>query len=251
MLSLRFDESLQKLLPCRYREQTAIRYPLHRRASIKDIIESLHIPHTEIASIRRAGRELPFTHIPGSGERLVLTSFPRGTDVTRPTLLRPEPLPAPKFAVDVNVGKLARLLRLAGIDTWYQANVGEEELARQAVASGRLLLSRNRDILRRKIVTWGRLVRHEQPEMQLTEVVNLYGLRESIVPFSRCLECNTLLLPVDKAAVLHRLEPLTRKYYHRFKRCPDCRRIYWQGSHHRRLLKIIAGLSLPDQKKPE
>ncbi|HHB75299.1 MAG TPA: hypothetical protein ENK84_01975 [Desulfobulbus sp.] len=242
MLTLKFDHRLQELLPRRYRSHRNVHYPLDRRASIKDIVESLHIPHTEIGSIEREGEELSFKYIPKDRELLELCSFPAGIDVTRPTLLRPEPLSAPVFMVDVNVGKLARLLRMAGIDTWYDPELAEAELARQAAAHDRILLSRNRDLLRRKIITWGHLVRAEQPEDQLVEIIILYGLQGVLEPFSRCLECNTPLRPVDKSAILHQLEPLTRRYYHQFKRCPDCGRIYWRGSHHQHMQELMTGI---------
>lgn len=238
-LVLKFDKSLQKLLPRRYRGNGIVNYSLGRRASIKDIVESLRIPHTEIGSIKHAGGELSFAHIPRVGEIITLHACPDGTDVTRPTLLRPEPLPAPVFMVDVNVGKLARLLRLAGFDTWYDPQLSEEELARQASACNRILLSRNRDLLRRKIVVFGRLVRAEQPDEQLAEIIALYNLRNVIHPFSRCLKCNSLLQAVEKSAILHLLEPLTRKYYEKFQRCPGCGRIYWRGSHHRHMLNLM------------
>ena len=243
MLRLHFDGGLQPLLPRRYRGKGRVDYPLTRRASIKDIIESLHVPHTEIFTITTGGRELSFSHIPGAGEKISLQSFPDGVDVTRPTFLRPTPLPNVVFSVDINVGRLARLLRMAGVDTWYDPQLTEKELATRSAAHGRILLSRNRDLLQRKCITWGRLVRAEIPEQQLAEIIALYGLHRHIAPFSRCLECNALLQPVDKSAILDRLEPLTRKYYHSFKRCPDCNRIYWQGSHHRRMQKIFRHLT--------
>ncbi len=239
MLTLYFNGSLQQLLPRRYRNEGRIYYPLTRRASIKDIVESLHVPHTEVWTITRGNRELSFSHIPHVDEEISLYSFPDGVDVTQPTFLRPTPLPEAAFSVDINVGKLARLLRMAGLDTWYDPQLTEKELAARSATHGRILLSRNRDLLQRKCITWGRLVRAEMPEEQLTEIISLYGLCGQVAPFSRCLECNALLQPVDKSAILDRLEPLTRKYYHRFNRCPDCDRIYWQGSHHHHMLKVI------------
>jgi len=238
-LTLRFDNILRELLHRQYRDVGEIFYPLDRRASIKDIVESLGIPHTEIGSITHESKEFSFAHIPEAGETLEVYSCPVGFDVTLPTLLRPDPFAEPVFMVDINVGKLARLLRMAGIDTWYDPELAEAELARQAAAHDRILLSRNRDLLRRKIITWGHLVRAGQPEEQLLEVISLYGLQERLAPFSRCLECNTLLLPVEKSTILHRLEPLTKKYYQRFKRCPDCDRIYWQGSHHQHMQELM------------
>ncbi len=243
MLTLHFDVLLQQLLPRRYRNAASIHYPLTRRASIKDIIESLHIPHTEIWAITCGTREFSFSHIPHRGEEIVLYSFPDRVDVTQPTHLRSAPLPKVVFQVDINVGKLARLLRMAGIDTWYKPQLSEGELAEEAVAQDRILLTRNRDLLQHKIIVWGRLVRSENPEAQLAEIISLFGLWKQIAPFSRCLDCNALLQSVDKVSILHRLEPLTKKYYHRFKRCPDCDRIYWQGSHHRHMLDIIAQVS--------
>lgn len=239
------DKGLQGLLPRKYRGQNAIFYSLMRRASIKDIIETLHIPHTEVATILLERQEITFNHIPQPGEQFTLSSFTPAADWTRPTVLRPEPLPEIKFMVDINVGKLARLLRMLGADTLYEPKVNEATLARQAAAANRILLSRNRALLQRKIITWGHLVRAEQPETQLHEIITLYNLQGAFKPFSRCLHCNTHLKPVEKTAVFHLLEPLTRKYYQRFHRCPSCERIYWQGSHHKRMEKILLKQTLP------
>jgi len=239
ILTLYLDEVLRELLPRKLRNSKEVAYPLTRRTSIKDIIEALHIPHTEVGSIVHKGAEVSFQHIPEAGEQLSLSSFPPGTDITRSSLLRPNPLRKTAFMVDINVGKLARLLRMSGFDTRYEPELNEADLARQAVSGRRILLSRNRDLLQRKIVAWGHLVRAEQPEEQLAEVIALYGLRESMKPFSRCLECNTLLQPVEKSAILHRLEPLTKKYYRTFHICPNCEQIYWRGSHHQHMDNIM------------
>ncbi len=236
---LKVDVTLQDLLTQRYRSMRDIVYPVDRRASIKDIIESMGIPHTEIGAVLRGEQGLPFSHIPAPGETFDLRALTAGTDVTQATLLRPDPLPGAAFAVDINVGKLARLLRMAGLDTWYDPGLDEAELADRAARGKRILLSRSRDMLKRANVTYGHLIRTQQPEEQLSEVIKLYGLQNSIKPFSRCLECNTLLQPVEKDQVLYRLEPLTRKYYHSFKLCPDCDRIYWQGSHYRRMKLVL------------
>lgn len=233
------DKGLHELLPRYLRKTDKVVYPLTRRASIKDIIEALHIPHTEIGSIVLNNTEVSFQHIPKAGERIFLCSFLPGTILTRPSLLRPIPLRKIAFMVDINAGKLARLLRMSGIDTWYEPELDEAALARQAATHNRILLSRNRDLLRRKIITWGHLVRAGRPEEQLAEVILFFGLQKSIKPFSRCLECNTLLQPVDKSTIHHRLEPLTNKYYQKFHLCPDCDQIFWQGSHRQHMDEII------------
>lgn len=244
ILTLFLDEKLTMLLSRKYRGKKEIDYPLTRRASIKDIIEALHIPHTEISSIFLNDTEISFSHIPAAGEKLLLHSFSPGTDVTRPTLLRPDPLPTTSFIVDINVGKLARLLRMSGINTLYDPQLQEKDLARLAADDRRILLSRNRDLLRRKSILWGHLVRAEQPEKQLTEVMTLFELHDAIQPFSRCLQCNALLEPVEKSAILHRLEPLTKKYYRKFHICPDCEQIFWRGSHHKQMEELIKRVRL-------
>jgi len=239
---LRPDSGLRGLLTRKYRAEPDIAYPLNRKASIKDIVESVGIPHTEISAILKSGKEIPFSSIPVPGDVFGLCGFVPGTDVTKPTLLRPAPLSGTAFAADINVGKLAKLLRMAGFDTWYDSGADEVECVEVAATQGRILLSRSRDLLKRENVTWGRLIREQQPARQLAEVINLYGLQGELKPFTRCLECNTLLDPVEKTQIIDRLRPLTRMYYHSFKTCPDCRRIYWKGSHYQRMVKMLRGI---------
>ena len=238
-LELDLDPALRSLVTRRFRNRPLIRYLLERRASIKDILESMGIPHTEIGSIIVCGQPVDFGYIPEAGQTLSIGALIPGTDVTRPTLLRPEPLPALRFLVDINVGKLARLLRMAGLDTRYEPGLSDGELAALAGTGPYILLSRNRELLKRKEVVHGRLIRAGQPEEQLFEVIDLYNLSDALKPFCRCLACNTPLLPVEKKTILDRLEPLTRKYYHRFKICPGCGRIYWQGSHHAHMMRLV------------
>ena len=239
VLFLDLDTKLRPLLTRSYRDQTVVRYPLDRRASIKDILEAVGIPHTEVGAIRDTATEYSFAHIPAPGECLRIEGVQYGLDVTRATRLRPEPLPAVRFLVDINVGKLTRLLRLAGLDSRYAPDLNDGALAALAAADQRILLSRNRELLKRKEVTHGHLVRAEQPADQLREILTLYDLANRVKPFSRCLSCNTILVTVSREEVLDRLEPLTRKYYHRFKRCPGCGRIYWQGSHHAQMVRLL------------
>jgi len=250
VLLLDLDADLQPLLTRPYRGSATVVYPLDRRASIKDILESMGIPHTEVGAITGQGHHCSFSHVPVPGQRLRVQGLRPGAGVTRPSLLRPDHPGEIRFLVDINVGKLARLLRMAGLDTRYESEMDDGELAVLAAAEQRILLSRNRELLKRKEVVHGHLVRAEQPIDQLREIFVLYGLADRVKPFSRCLLCNTLLVFVSKEAVLDRLEPLTRKYYHCFKRCPGCNRIYWQGSHHVRMVRLLQDILPADEKKP-
>jgi len=236
---LRLDPKLRRLLTRKNRYSSEIIFPLRRRASIKDILESIGIPHTEIHRILTAGQELSFSYIPEGGEILDIHSPDAPIDVTLPSVLRPESLPAPAFIVDVSAGKLARMLRMAGIDTWYDSSSSHAELGRKAREARRIVLSRSRGLLMRKEIMWGHLVRSQRPADQFKEVWRLFGLHSHARPFSRCMECNSLIDRVDKALIMHRLKPLTRRYYDLFYICPTCKRIYWQGSHFNRMSRFF------------
>lgn len=221
-------------------QEGMLQYLLERRAAIKDIIEAAGVPHTEVGSIVCAAQELTFHFIPIGGERIDIYPFTNAIPVTRATLLRPEPFAGLRFLVDSNVAKLARNLRMAGIDAASVPDTGLVEIASLANSEKRIVLTRNRELLRIRTITFGQLLRSENPLQQLAEVVQRYGLQGSIRPFSRCLQCNTVLNPVAKEQVLDLLEPLTKKYYDDFKQCGSCKRIYWRGSHHERMTGMIS-----------
>jgi hypothetical protein len=128
---------------------------------------------------------------------------------------------------------------MAGFDTCYLKSVPDSELAEVARQEGRILLSKDKDLLKRKMITFGRLVREVTPEKQLCEIIELYGLKQMLQPFSRCLRCNNVLQPVEKQKILDRLEPLTIKYYNSFYMCGRCRNIYWPGSHREKMVTTL------------
>jgi len=214
---------------------------LNRRTSIKDFLEAQGIPHPEIHRLTVNNREQDFRYIVEAEDRIEVFPFPVPVDLTEGSLLR-TPLRRITFAVDANVGKLARLLRVAGFDTFFDRNLDDQQLAEKTRQEERILLTRDRALLKRNSVVHGRLIRSGNPAGQLQEVISLYGLRAAIKPFSRCLLCNKILQPVDKNAVIERLEPLTRKYFNHFHICPGCNRIYWPGSHRDKMLKYLKGI---------
>ena len=225
-----------------------ISFALDRRASIKDIIESFGVPHTEVGRIEAAGRPVDFEFIPLDSGRISIFPISAPFNVTRPSLLRPRPLKRVKFIADVNVGKLAVLLRIVGLDTAYNPGFSDADIAEKAEAEDRIVLSKDTGLLKRRQITFGRHVRAIHPDDQLREVVDFFGIRGPFNLFSRCLRCNVELVRVDKKAIDHRLEPKTRKYFNRFKMCRVCDRIYWQGSHHEHMVERLrrAGIHIRD-----
>ncbi len=234
---LTFHHDLQKLLRKKMAGKT-VSYTLNRRASIKDIIESLNIPHTEVGLILLGSKEIGFGYIPTGGEEIDIQPFCEKVSVFRPTLLRPKP-EAYIFMVDINAQKLARNLRILGLDTTLVPDLRLVQIGSAAAEQQRILISRNRELLKCKTVIHGYLLQSEHHVQQLQEVVKRYKLQAHIKPFSRCVNCNTVLRSVSKQTISHRLEPLTRKYYNTFKQCTDCKKIYWQGSHHNHMHQLI------------
>ncbi len=234
-----FHGDLQGLLRRRWRSSAVLAVPVDRAASIKDVIEAFGVPHTEIGQILCDGRDVDFSCPVTDGQRYDLHPVTPPWDVTRPTLLRPDPLDGLRFVVDVNVGRLARYLRMAGFDTAYAPDWGDEDLLGELVRGRRILLTRNRDLLKRRQVEFGRHVRSESPPSQLREIFVLFGANSPPGVFSRCLDCNAVLRPVAKEKVEDRLEPLTKRYYQRFSACGHCGKLFWQGSHVERMRRIL------------
>ena len=144
-----------------------------------------------------------------------------------------------RFVVDGHVAALARYLRLLGFDTLCEQTWDDEMLAAVSAADDRVLLTHDRGLLKRRIVERGVFVWDDHPETQLLEVVRRLGLADRVRPFTRCMLCNGLLEDADKQDVEMSLEPGTRRTVDRFRRCGDCRRVYWQGAHHPRLVELV------------
>jgi uncharacterized protein with PIN domain len=216
---------------------------LDRRTSVKDLIESLGVPHPEVGRILVGTNPVEFTYLVRDGDAIEL--FPRDNWIGE-AAEQDEPQAGFRFLLDVHLGRLARNLRLLGLDADYHNDWDDAELARRSDRDQRILLTRDRQLLKRGCVDRGYWVRSQDPLTQTREILDRFRLRDrlrpEIRPWSRCLACNGELLAVDKETVLHLLEPKTRLYYQRFRRCRDCERIYWEGSHCRTLQQIVSAL---------
>jgi hypothetical protein len=239
LISFTFHDHLKRLLHHDLREPVFFEHTLERKASIKDVVESLGVPHPVVGMLTVNGQEVDFDYILQDNDTVVVNRLQPPVDPFSPTILRPVPLTRLGFAADVNVGRLALLLRMLGFDTVYENNLRNSRLAEIAHQENRILLTRDTTLLRRKIVNHGYLPHSQVPEEQAQEVIELYDLVNQAKPLSRCLPCNGMLVPIDKEKIIDRLEPLTRKYYDSFHICTDCGRIYWPGSHQQKLVASI------------
>ena len=210
--------------------------------SVKDTIEAIGVPHTEVDLILVDGVSVDFSHLLKGGERVsVYPAFER-LDITPVTRLRPTPLRDPRFVLDVHLGKLARYLRLIGLDSLYRNDYSDERIVRLSVNEHRTILTRDRGILKRSAVTHGYWLRHTNPREQLAEVVRVFDLWNRIKPFCRCIACNGKLRRADQESVLEKIPPRTARDFERFSQCEACGRVYWRGSHYGRLARLVQEL---------
>lgn len=228
---------LNDFLPAR-RRQVASRHRVDGQPSVKDLVESLGVPHPEIALILVNGASVGFDCAVHDGDRIAVFPVFMALDVGALSRVRPRPLEHIRFIADVHLGTLARRLRLAGLDTAYRADADDATLADLASQQERILLTRDRGLLKRGSVTHGYFIRETDPHRQLVEVLRRFGPLD-LHPFSRCLRCNGTLREVAKSAVDGSLPPRTREHCARFEQCADCRRVYWKGSHWRRLTLAV------------
>lgn len=243
----RFYAELNDLLSLRRRARSFV-HTFGISPSLKDAIETFGVPHTEVGLILANGEPASFSRLLRDGDSVSVYPVFRSLDLTPPALLQPRTEGEIRFVLDTHLGKLAAHLRMFGFDSLYRNDCPDEELAHISASEQRILLTRDRGLLRRSIVTRGYLVRAANPREQLIEVCRRFNLYGFIAPFRRCLDCNALLQVVSKDLISDRLQPETRKHYEEFRICPRCNRLYWKGSHYQRMARLIERMI--DSMKP-
>jgi len=235
-VSFRFYAHLNDFLPVNRRGRR-FTHILGALGSVKDTIEALGVPHPEVGVILVNGTAEEFTCRLRDGDDVAVYPEFRSIDlagVRRAGADAPHPV---RFALDVHLGKLASLLRLAGFDA--VVVVEDADLANTAASDIRVALTRDVGLLKRNVVRHGYWVRHTDPESQLAEVLERFDLVDRMQSFTRCVRCNVPLVAVNAEAISDRLLPRTRACFREFHTCPACSRIYWQGSHYDRLRQLL------------
>jgi len=239
--TLRFYEELNDFLPHALRKRD-VTLRFEPPAPVRHLVETAGVPHTEIELVLRNGESVDLEARVGDGDRLAVYPVFESFDVAPLVRLRATPLRDPRFAADAHLGRLARDLRLLGFDTVFANDLGDDALARCAAAQGRILLTRDRQLLMRREVTHGCYLRAARPEEQLAYLVRRLQLCGLIRPFARCTACNTPVESVRAEAVAAALPPGVRRLHERFWRCAGCGRVYWQGSHWRAMAGRVTRL---------
>ena len=213
--------------------------------SLKDFIESFGVPHTEVDLATVNGESSDFSRLVHDGDRVAVYPVFESLDITPELRVRPRPLREPKFVLDVHLGRLAAYLRMLGLDAAYHNRAGDPELVRTSVEQKRILLTRDRGLLMHSAVTHGYWLRQTDSRRQAAEVVRRFDLGRWLQPFTRCMACNERLSAASREEVAARVPAGVAARHEEFRQCPGCRRVYWQGSHYRRMRHWIEELAAP------
>jgi uncharacterized protein with PIN domain len=242
-INIRFHDELNDFLISNQRN-IEFNHPLNSSRSIKDLVESIGVPHTEIDLIIVNGKSVNFDYLVVTNDHIDLYApskyiAPELAAISPLIHCQPEPLANPRFILDVHLGRLAAYLRMMGFDCLYRNDYDDPTLADVSASEQRILLTCDRLLLMRKQVIHGYFVRSRQPREQLLEVLTRFELFDKLKPFTRCMHCNGMTQPVSKHEIEAHLLPATKKYYDEFYQCQNCNKIYWKGSHYLKMQKLI------------
>jgi uncharacterized protein with PIN domain len=201
------------------------------------MIESFGVPHPEVELILSNGAVAAFSYVVDDGDRIAVYPSFRAIEVG--ANLRPSWEGQPRFVLDVHLGRLAAYLRMIGFNTTYRNCFSDLELVQVSQEEHRIVLSRDRGLLMHSAVTYGYLLRATDSREQLEEVIGQFDLERYFRPFTRCMACNGMLAPAAKEHVRPLLTDRTLKCHSEFSQCCECGRVYWKGSHYRRMTQWI------------
>jgi hypothetical protein len=239
--NFRFYAELNDFLP-QDRKKKEFEHHFEGTPAVKDTIEALGVPHVEVDVILVNGVSVDFSHRLVNGDRVAVYPVFESLDISGLVKLRPRPLRQVLFIADVHLRKLVSYLRLLGFDTMYDNTYDDDQLVSLSKTTGRIILTRDRMLLKHGQVTHGYWVRSTDPVLQAREVLHRFDLRGQVKLFARCPECNGEIVPVSKEEVYHRIPPKTALWLDEYFVCSNCGKLYWKGTHYPRLMERIKAI---------
>lgn len=236
--NFRFYEELNDFLPSG-KKKIPFDYSFNGKPSVKDAIEAIGVPHVEVDLILVNSISVDFSCKLADGDQVSVYPQFESIDITPVIRLRKNPLRNIRFILDVHLGKLTRSLRLCGFDSYFNKDLTDPEIIELSLSEKRVILTRDKEMLKNKMVDHGYWIRSKHPDEQIIEVLNRFDLKHEVKPFTRCMECNGLLDDAPKEKILDYLLPATSKYFQKFLKCSGCGRIYWEGSHYESMQRYL------------
>ncbi|MGE5861991.1 MAG: Mut7-C RNAse domain-containing protein [Ignavibacteria bacterium] len=235
----RFYEELNDFLP-EEKKKKQFEHNFRGRDSIKDMVESLGVPHIEVDMILVNGYSVDFNYIVQDKDEISVYPEFESFDISNAQHLRGKPLRNPKFIVDVQLGTLVKYMRMLGLDTFYRNSYKKNEIIEISLKERRVILTKDKELLKRNEITHGYWLRNNNPDLQIKELINRFDLRNEIKEFTKCIQCNTELINVDKKDIQEKLPPKIREHQNEFSYCRTCNKIYWKGTHYEKMKAAIA-----------
>ncbi len=243
-VTFRFYEELNDFLPAGKRKRD-FQTSFKGRESIKDKIEALGIPHTEVDLILANGNSVDFAYILQDRDRISVYPVFETLDIQDVAHLREAPLRQTRFVADGNLGKVVKILRALGLDVVSFPSLTPRQIVEISKTEKRTILTRSRNLLKLKDVTHGIFLRPGTTTEQVRYVLDFLSLKDRVKPFSRCLLCNTTLEDVPKAEVYHRIPPKTREVCDTYAYCASCDKLFWKGTHYAKMEAVIKEILHP------
>lgn len=236
--TFRFYEELNDFLP-KHKRKTEFEATFKGKRSIKDMIEALGVPHTEIDLILVNGNSVDFNYILQDEDRVSVYPVFESLNIKNVTRLRKIPLRRNKFIADINLGDIAKYMRVLGFDLYYDPLLSTREIIEISKRENRVILTKSRKLLKFKEVSHGIFIRHGTTKEQIRQIIDCLDIKDNIKPFTRCIRCNTLLNITPKEKILDRIPPKTKAFCDEYVQCPSCDKIYWKGTHFIHMKKVV------------
>ncbi|MDY6880151.1 MAG: Mut7-C RNAse domain-containing protein [Desulfatiglans sp.] len=235
---LRFYEELNDLLP-EHKQKTDLEADFKGRRSVKDMIEALGVPHTEVDLILANGESVDFSYIVQDADRISVYPVFESLNIENVTRLRPKPLRKTRFVADINLRDIAKYMRALGFDVFFDPSLSPLEIIALSREKNRIILTRSKNLLKHKEVSHGILMRHGPTVKQIAFIIRHLDIKDRINPFSRCLLCNSPLENISKTEIEDRIPPRTKEFCDEYAHCRKCDKIYWKGTHYIKMKHMI------------
>lgn len=207
--------------------------------SVQHLVDLINIPSVNIDLVLVNGQSVTLEYVLQENDLVSIYPIFETFDISNITKVRKTPLRSPKFVLDVHLGKLAHLLRMLGFDAAYKNNFTDNMLIDISTKEKRILLSKDKTLINTNTLSHAYLIKNKEPRLQLLEILDKLDLYTLINPFTRCIECNSLLQKVDKKIIFARIPEAVRNWCNEYYICLSCNRIYWKGSHYKHMNSYI------------
>ncbi|MFA9370974.1 MAG: Mut7-C RNAse domain-containing protein [Labilibaculum antarcticum] len=240
-LVFRFYAELNDFLPKWERQKEIVKY-FKTPITLSDTMVSFGIPLSEVDLILVNGESVELTYRLKENDRISVYPKFESFDISSHSRLREKPLRETRFILDCHLGKLTKYLRILGFDCFYKNYMDDDAIIDIAAREKRIILTRDKLLLSSSRITHGYYMRSTEKHEQLKELVQKFDLYSQFKSFTRCMICNEHLQSAEKYTIEDKLDSETAQVFNEFYLCPKCDKVYWKGSHFKRMEAFIRNL---------